>query len=103
MKFCDDCGAVLHPDMLSGTLIFVCPRCNVKYPSDASDTLIFSQNFKKDETLKFETFIRSAGEDNTNYITERNCVKCKSKYAKMIRVGEKLAPNYICVECQNLT
>lgn len=99
MKFCPDCGVVLFSDTLTGSLVFICPRCKETYPSEPVDTLIFSQNFRKDDSLKFQTFIKSAGDDNTNYIVEHDCAKCKGKYAKMIRVGAKMTPTYICTSC----
>jgi DNA-directed RNA polymerase subunit M/transcription elongation factor TFIIS len=102
MRFCDICKHVLVDITDNKELYYECSACKTRYKSSVSDTLRFTQSYKKNksDTGGRGDFVNTAAFDVTNPKVYKECSKCSSKIVTSIVSGDNMKFSYLC-ECGN--
>jgi DNA-directed RNA polymerase subunit M/transcription elongation factor TFIIS len=95
MKFCVQCNNLLAY-VFGETLSFKCKICNIPYPAEPEDTLLFSNDERAAEQNKILVYSRTAVNDDTLTRVYMDCPKCGEKVANQLLIGTEEYVMYLC-------
>ncbi len=97
MKFCDNCNNITTMVTTSTDMYFKCKSCNINYPVNDNDTLIFKSDEKQIINNDLTRFLPH------NPIApkiKKKCPYCDGDYARYIRIGDEQTIIFGCISCE---